>query len=310
MKVYNFISKLDNDKRSVTIGTFDGIHKGHSILINKTVEIAKKNNVKSTVITFNQLSIDNLLKKNYSFLISPDEKMNILDKMSVEEVFNLNFNKKIMSTKCNDFLLRLKKKINLQFLILGFDARLGSDQKNVNEIKKFCELNSIELIIIPELSIDNEKVSSTKIRNMIRCGIVGDELIKNLGRPYKITGKIVYGDNLGKKTFGFPTANIESDIKYVYPKKGVYYCKIRLNDIETYDCAVNIGNKPTITNKKKSFSIEANIFNFNKNIYGECVELTFISFIREEKKFKSYEDLKQQINEDVKKIRKYINKNI
>lgn len=308
MKVYNEIIKFDDNRRAITIGAFDGIHNGHKLLINKTIYIARKYKIKSTVITFNQESVDNLLKNSSTFLISSKQKLKILEQMGIDEVFNLKFDKSIMNTSSDDFLALLKMNLNINYLVLGFDAKIGSDQRNVYQIDEYCKDNKIKLYITPEFSIKNEKVSSTKIKNLIKQGIIGEELIKNLGREYGIRGKIIHGDNIGKKTFGFPTANIEPDFPYVLPKNGVYYCKIKINRSAFYDAAVNIGNKPTIKNKKSNFTVEAFIYGFDNNIYNENIELIFKKFIREEKKFNSYNELKKQIELDVKKIRNYIDK--
>lgn len=303
MLIYNNFDNIDNKFRAVTIGNFDGIHNGHKQLIEKTKKIAQENKIISSLITFDINSFDKLIKKDVEHIITEKDKIELVKEYNIDEFFKLKFNQNFMSTSCEDFIKILKVTINLKHLILGFDAKLGNDQQGVDYIKQVCENNDVTFHIIPEYSINNEKVSSTVIREMIREGVVDDRLYEYLGRDYKISGKVVHGKNIGQSIFEIPTANIEMDFNYCVPKYGVYYCKFEIDD-EIYDSAVSVGTNPTIRNKEEKLSIEAFIFNFKDNLYGKNVNLYFKEFIRDEIKFNSYEELKFQMKKDIEEIEK------
>ncbi|MBP5426967.1 MAG: bifunctional riboflavin kinase/FAD synthetase [Clostridiales bacterium] len=268
---------------AVTLGNFDGLHLGHLKLINRLIDLANKINGKSLVYVIE--------KENMEKIMTREQKVCALDALGVDYVVFRKFSKEFKNIKAEDFLKELKDKFNVSAAVVGDDYRFGKDrQGNITSFKKFFEVDVVERV---------DDVSSTKIRDLIQQGDVfsANEL---LGWEFCIEGKVMEGLKNGRK-IGFKTANITKPVGMIIPKVGVYRTRTKYNDM-VYDSITNIGTNPTIGSINYK-SIETNIFDFDEDIYGKRIAVKFLERIRGERKFGSIEDLAQQINQDVKKIR-------
>jgi riboflavin kinase/FMN adenylyltransferase len=294
MIIKNSIEEVSNIPKVVTIGNFDGIHKGHQSLINKTCEIASENHLESLVFTFDQLPEEIFNKNNFKRLYSNSLKSEHIRSFGIDTLLSIDFNsmRDLSATYfCEEILL---KRLNVKYLVIGDNFKFGKGRegtiKMLREYEQFNDFN----VIIPKLEkYKNENISSTRIRELINDGKFGD--VENcLGRKYMIEGMVSHGEKLGRK-LGYPTANISLD--YDYPLDGIYLSKVFLND-QRYFALSSVGNKPTYNGKIKL--LEVFIFDFDKDIYGKKIKVSFLEFIRKQIKFSNEDALIKQMNEDHK----------
>jgi riboflavin kinase/FMN adenylyltransferase len=308
MKIYKSIDEYNESKSSVvTIGTFDGIHKGHQKIFNKVINASKQNNLSSVVLTFFPHPRIILNKYNDIKMIDTlDEKIEHLEKIGIDNLIIHPFDKKFSLLSADQFIKEyLLKKLQLKHIIIGYDHRFGKGREaSVSDLKEYSIDFNFIVDEIDAQEIEKIAISSTKIRNSINQGDL-ETTKKYLGRFFSLTGKVVKGDGLGKQ-IDYPTANllIEEDYKII-PKDGVYYIRTTI-DNKLYNGMMNIGHRPTIGNKAKS--IEVNLFNFDMDIYDKVISVDVVVKIRDEKKFSSINALKAQLAKDEEHCLKLINK--
>ena len=308
MKIYKSIYEYNESKSSVvTIGTFDGIHKGHQKIFNKVINASKQNNLSSVVLTFFPHPRIILNKYNDIKMIDTlDEKIEHLEKIGIDNLIIHPFDKKFSLLSADQFIKEyLIEKLKLKHIIIGYDHRFGKGREaSVSDLKEYSSEFNFIVDEIDAQEIEKIAISSTKIRDSINQGDL-ETTKKYLGRFFSLTGKVVKGDGLGKQ-IDYPTANIliEEDYKII-PKDGVYYIRTTI-DNKLYNGMMNIGHRPTIGNKEKS--IEVNLFKFDRDIYYKIISIDVIVKIREEKKFSSINALKAQLAKDEEHCLKLINK--
>ena len=300
MKVYNDIVKLNINNPSVTIGVFDGLHLGHLKLIENTINEAKNINGYSIIITFYphpRLIIDNIADQ-IKILTTLEEKQILLEKYGVDYLIIIPFTKKFARLSSKKFIKKyLIEKINAHSVIIGYNHHFGKDREgDHNTFLELAEKYKIKVNKIDALTIDGIKISSTIIRKEIIEGNI-EKANKYLGYEYFLIGKITYGNKIGSK-IGFPTANIlyEDNFKLI-PKQGVYAVFI-IHQQTLYKGMMNIGYRPTFYNNSKNLILEVHIFDFEKDIYNSKIFVIFVARLRDEKKFNSTEELKEQLNSD------------
>ena len=296
MKIYDNFGKDDSitsDVEVTCIGAFDGVHKGHVELINKTKEINKN----FQIVTFDEipkLYFDKSLKP----LLDNKNKNNIFNDLKPTNLIYLKFDE-INQLSSDEFLKYLDINLRTKKIVVGKDFKFGKNRSgDVDNIISYFGKDNV--ILLSDYIIDNEKVSSTKIRNFLDTGNI-QKANNFLGREYELSGLVVKGKKLGSK-IGFPTANLQLNNDLYLPKFGVYEISCKVNG-NLFKGILNIGITPTVLNSKK-VKIEAHLFNFNENIYDKNIVIQLKKFIREEIKFNSIDDLIKQINIDISSIKK------
>lgn len=296
MKIYDNFGKDDSitsDVEVTCIGAFDGVHKGHIELINKTKEINKN----FQIVTFDEipkLYFDKSLKP----LLDNKNKNNIFNDLKPTNLIYLKFDE-INQLSSDEFLKYLDINLRTKKIVVGKDFKFGKNRSgDVDNIISYFGKDNV--ILLSDYIIDNEKVSSTKIRNFLDTGNI-QKANNFLGREYELSGLVVKGKKLGSK-IGFPTANLQLNNDLYLPKFGVYEISCKVNG-NLFKGILNIGITPTVLNSKK-VKIEAHLFNFNENIYDKNIVIQLKKFIREEIKFNSIDDLIKQINIDISSIKK------
>ena len=306
MEVFENILEYKPSRESiVTIGTFDGVHIGHRKIITDMVVKGKKENLLTILLTFFPHPRMVLQKdSNIKMIDTINEKKNIFKKLGVEVLIIQPFTKDFSRMSAIKFTRDiLVNSLKVSKLMIGYDHRFGRNREaTVQTLKGFGLDYNFKVDEIPAQDIESISVSSTKVRNAIRSGDF--KLVnKFLGRPFNLSGKIIKGDELGRK-IGYPTANLKILEKYkLKPQNGVYLIRTKLKK-QTYFGMMNIGIRPTISAKNNQ--IETHLFNFNGNLYDHEMTLEILEKIREEKKFESIEKLKIQLDIDKRHCQKLI----
>jgi len=310
LKIIQTISNFNSlEKTVVTIGTFDGIHIGHQKILKDLIETAKKENKKSVLLTFFPHPRMVLQKEvTIQLLNTIEEKSSLLEKMGLDYLIIHPFSKEFSRLTALDFVRDiLVNQLNTSRLIIGYDHHFGKNREgNIHQLKEYSSLYDFNVEEIPAQDIDNVSVSSTKIRNALQEGSL--KTANNyLGYNYMLNGTVVNGKSLGGK-IGFPTANLEVNETYkLIPKTGVYIIKTVIDSVLFYGM-MNIGFRPTVSGKDQT--IEAHLFNFNKDLYGKNLRLELLYFLREEKKFDSIDDLIVQLKLDKENSIAYLKNNL
>lgn len=300
MKVFDITDineiEMDDIKRVVALGFFDGLHKGHREIINRVITESKDRKIVSSLITFDISPKEFFSKKKVKLLTPRNQKIAILENLGLDEVYILKFNEQLSEITREEFVDNVLKKINTTSVYCGEDYLFGNSGKGTPDfIKKYTD-GKIKVNVVETIkSEDERKVSSSDLRSLIKLGEVS-EYRKKSGVCYSITGQVVKGKQLGR-TISFPTANLKLEEEYVLPEQlGVYITKVRIQE-KYYKGITNIGKNPTVSDEKK-LNIETHILDFNREIYGEKIEIEFYDFIRVEKKFAGLSELKEQLKKD------------
>ena len=277
-------------KTVVLIGVFDGLHRGHRYLIRKAVSVSRALNKKSVCVTFHPHP------KKQPCLISLTHRLRLIEALGVDYCLVIKFNRKFSLVTAEDFVKDiLVKFFHPEFIFIGENFRFGYQARGTVEVlKALSETFGFKVRAIKELSVRDKKISSRIIRHLIKAGEL-KEAQKLLGRRVSVLGTVISGAKRGRG-LGYPTANINPHHE-VLPASGVYAVKIFYREKE-YRGICNIGTRPTFDNPEDNQTIEAHLFNFKKDIYGQDLEIQFIRKIRDEKKFPGYSSLVEQIKKD------------
>lgn len=294
----NFKSK----NTAITLGKFDGLHLGHQLLINK-VRTFKDSGYNALMFTFNMNPMNLSSEKNIKLIFTEEEKLRFANQLGMDYFISYPFTDIIKNMSAEDFIREiLLKQLDAKVIVVGSDYRFGYKRiGDVNLLKELGEKLGYELVIFDKLKIDNTIVSSTKIRQVLAGGDI-EKVNKFLGRPYSIYGKVEHGNRIGR-TIGTPTINIRPNENKAMPIRGVYVSKTNIDNVE-YQSVTSIGYKPTVTDDKTLW-VETFIFNYDNDLYDRFVEVKLYKLLREEKKFSSIEDLKEQMNIDINTSKEY-----
>lgn len=282
---------------AIALGYFDGVHLGHRRVIQKAIDIAKANGWQSTVLTFDPHPREVLGQSGYNHYLTPlPDKLEQFEKMGVDTTYVMQFDISFAAVYPEDFIDECLLPLSCRHVVVGFDYTFGHRGMGTAQTLQEMSQGRYGVDIVGPVNRLGEKVSSTVIREYLHHGDV-EQARHLLGRPYKVRGTVVHGDKRGR-TIGFPTANVAALRPYLIGKNGVYGVRFTV-DQETHFGVMNVGIKPTFELEKKEKSLEVHIFDFSKEIYGKEVEIEFLFFIREEKKFAGVDALIAQIQQDV-----------
>lgn len=299
MNVFYSIDEILKDKKTVlTVGTFDGVHLGHRKIINEMIYQSVENNCRNLLITFDPHPQIVLSKNNsIKILTTLEQKLEYLNYLTVQNVLVINFTKEFSQIDFKTFVEEyLVNRIGVHTVVVGSDHHFGKNREgNPEVLKELGKIFDFAVVKVDPLIFDGHKISSTRIRKTLAEGNI--DLANNmLGKKYEIRGKVVKGNQRGA-SIGFPTANIVMDNKdKLIPARGVYFVEVDVAD-KNYYGMMNIGFRPTFNNSTELI-MEVHIFYFNGNIYNQPIKVRFLDKLREEKKFNSVDELKQQLQLD------------
>lgn len=284
----------------VAIGFFDGIHLGHQKILSKVAKIASNNNLDSIVVTFSDVLLK-MFKMKYT-ITTYSQKIKEIRKYGINYNLTINKQNKLYNLSAKEFLDFLVDKLNCKYLVCGKDLCFGNDRLgNIDFIKKYSNINVIE---VDDVIIDNIKISSSYIRNLLLNGDI-EKANKYLSIPFNLKGIVIKGKQIGR-TINYKTANLKVPMNSYCLKHGVYYGKVFIKN-DVYFAMINIGNNPTIDNSL-NLKIEANILNIDKDLYNQNITIQLLKYHREEIKFASIEKLKEQLDIDFNQLVEFANK--
>ena len=289
----------------LTIGVFDGVHLGHKYLLSELVEQARLKDLISGVVTFKQHP-QRLLKPQSSlpFLTNLPQKIKLLKDEGVEAIITLSFTLELAQTGTHQFVSLLQKCLRMRGLVLGPDFALGRNKEgNVAVLRALGQSMNFSLTVVPEITINGEVVSSTAIRNTLSRGNMR-KVHDMLGRYFSLEGRVISGTGRGVE-LGFPTANLDIDPERALPADGIYATWTYIEK-QCYQSVTNIGKRPTFGENEQT--VEVYILNFQGNLYRHELKIDIIKRLRREQRFDTIEELKKQIEEDIKQARAILNR--
>lgn len=281
---------------AVTLGKFDGIHRGHRKLINKILE--RKNE-------FGEMAVVLAFVSERQTILTSSERRSLLEDMGVDILLECPLNEKFRHIKAEDFIRHIiKGNLQASCVVVGEDFRFGFERRGTPELlKRLGDKYEYDTEIISKEMYGGRKVSSTYIREELKKGNM-KKITELLGKPFWAEGTVIHGNGLGHRDF-FPTANIIPSVQKLMPPNGVYVTMTHIDGCD-YKGITNIGYKPTVGGD--FLGIETNLFDCDKDLYDKYSTVDFYKFIRPEKKFRSFEALKNQIKNDIETGKKYFEK--
>ena len=290
------------ESTAVTIGKFDGIHKGHQLLLQEVFK-QQKQGLLGMIFTFDVAPNSILFQQQHQVLTTREEKVMLFQQEQMDVLVEYPFTEEIRKMKPEEFLRMLQKKFSMKVLIVGHDFCFGYERTgNRDTLKELAKNMGFEAIILKKKQYKGQNLGSTAIKEAIQNGRM-KQAEEMLGRPYFVTGEIVHGRQLGR-TLGIPTINQIPPKEKLLPPFGVYAARVFLEG-KTYYGIANIGKKPTIEGENP-VGVETHIFDFFQDVYGKNVRVELLKFLREEQKFHSVEQLKKRMEQDIVMVRKML----
>ncbi len=301
--VYN-LNELIGPLRNpvLTIGNFDGVHKGHLALFDKVMERARAINGQSVVMTFDPHPMKVMNPGNGPLLITPiEQRLELISNAGIDVIICLAFTLEFASMSAEDFVQDiLADRLGVREIVVGYDYTFGHKrQGDVTLLREMGDKLGFRVHLTDPIHLDDAVVSSTSIRKLVQQGNLADAK-KFLGRDYQICGTVVKGKDRGGKLLGFPTANLKP-VDELIPKRGVYAVTVRVDD-KIYCGVANIGYNPTFGDG--ALSVETHVLDFSENIVGKTIKVKFIQRLRNEKTFSDVKELSDRITQDIEQARK------
>jgi riboflavin kinase / FMN adenylyltransferase len=304
MQHYRSLTQVSLHNSWLTVGIFDGVHRGHQQIIKRLTAGAHEQGVPAVVLTFEPHPAKLFGRGEIRLLTLPDERAELLGSFGVDVIITHPFDQSVANTTAFDFMQQIKNQLGLSHMILGYDSTLGKNREgDKNRLTEIGRELGYTVEVVSALSDESGVISSTEIRKLIETGNVTDAA-RLMGHPYSLHGPVIHGDARGR-TINVPTANIGYSHDKMIPANGIYACWAYLNG-RRYQAAVNIGVNPTFTPDKQIPNVEAHLLDFKQEIYGESVRLEFIARLRNELKFDTVDTLLEQIWRDIAQTREIL----
>ncbi len=289
----------------LTIGTFDGVHRGHQEIVRNLVAGAHAVGSPAVVLTFHPHPAIVLGKRNGPmYLTTPEERAALLGELGVDVVITHPFNQQVAGMTAEEFMKMVCDRLGLEHLWVGYDFALGHGREgNVPALRRLGEKMGFEVNVLSPVEIDGQVISSSQIRALIAGGEV-EQAARFLGRPYRVGGLVEPGDGRGR-TIGIPTANLAIWDGLVLPKVGVYACRAQVDAsaVQTWGAVSNIGLRPTFDQAALTPRVEAHLLDFQGDLYGKQVSLDILARLRDEQRFPNVQALVDQIHADIERAK-------
>ncbi len=299
---YYSLERLSLHNTWLTIGIFDGVHRGHQEILRQLVDGAHTAGEPAVVLTFNPHPAVVLGgRSDFKYLATLEERAELLGSFGVDAVITQTFDRALADQTASVFMQRLSQTLDLRHLVIGYDTALGRGREaDATRLAEIGQELGYSVQVVPALTDSNGIISSTRIRRAILTGDVAAAAF-DLGRPFSITGPVVHGDGRGH-TINIPTANIQIPAEKIMPAFGIYACRAWVHG-QTYPAATSLGVRPTFYGNAPAPTIEAHLLDFHEDLYGQAVKLEFVEYLRPEEKYDSVEALVEQIQKDIAQTR-------
>jgi len=305
MQHYRSLTQAVLPNSWLTVGVFDGVHRGHQQIIKRLTAGAHEQGVPAVVLTFDPHPAKLFGRSEIRLLTLTDERAELLGSLGVDVVITHPFDQNVANTTALGFMQQLKDQVGITHVVLGYDSTLGRNREgNAIRLTEIGREIGYTVEVVSALSDESGVISSTEIRKLIETGNVADAA-RLMGHPYSLHGPVIHGDARGR-TINVPTANIGYSHDKMIPANGIYACWAYLNG-RKYQAAVNIGINPTFTPDKQIPNVEAHLLDFRQEIYGEDVRLDFMARLRNELRFNSVDTLLEQIWKDIEDTKHILN---
>lgn len=294
MKIFTEFNKQEN--LSLILGFFDGIHQGHRIVISTGVNYAKDNGLKSALITFNNAPAVFFNKKEPKYILTKSEKINMIENLGVDYLYLLDFNEDFAKINAFDYLKMLIDNFAPKAITTGYNHYFGYNKSGNSDFLELMQKEyNYKYLQIEPVKVKNGIVSSSKIKEALSNGDIQTANYM-LGYRFYVENEVIKGEQIAR-TLGFNTANLLFPEDVIEIPNGVYAVEVNIDD-KNYIGIANYGSKPTVTDSDKKI-LEVHIINFDQDIYGKNIKVSFLDKIRDEKKFQSLTSLKEQIKKDI-----------
>jgi len=289
----------------VTIGAFDGVHRGHQALIRPLVEAAHQAGREVVVLTFFPHPVVVLRGIQGSFYLnSPEERAELLGELGVDYVITLNFTRQVAALSAREFIELASEQLGLERLWVGYDFALGRNrQGDIPTLKQLGQEFGFQVEVISKVDLNGEIVSSSRIRSLLGQGDIS-QAARLLGHWYGITGRVIHGDGRGK-SLGIPTANLDYSPERILPAFGIYATWTWVDGVR-HASVTNVGIRPTFKNINNNIQIEAYLMDFDRDIYETTIRLEFVEYLRQEERFENIQALVDQMHADIQKAQEVL----
>jgi riboflavin kinase/FMN adenylyltransferase len=298
MQQYWSLDDVQIQNAWLTIGSFDGVHRGHQEIVHNLAAGAHSVGAPAVVLTFHPHPALVLGKrKDALYLTTPEQRAELLGELGVDLVIIQPFNLSVAGLRAEEFLTLINTHLHIKELWVGYDFAMGKGREgNVEKLRQLSDTIGYHLDVVPPFVVDGEIVSSSRIRSLLADGDVS-EAARLLGRPYQLSGEVVTGDGRGR-TIGVPTANLAIWPEQQLPKAGVYVCRAQV-DGHWLGALTNVGPRPTFEPEDAASRVEAHLLDFHADLYGQRISLEFLEWLRPEEKFHSVQALVDQMHLDI-----------
>ena len=306
MRVHEELPDAPPDKNTVlTIGVFDGVHRGHQHLLKQVVDVASRGGMLSGVLTFVNHPRSVLVPDTcISYITSVEDRLSLLKDAGVDMVIPLHFDMELSRLRAHEFTGLLQERLKMSGLVMGYNFAMGFKREGTPEtLASIGSDQGFSVTVVDAVSVEGGRVSSTVIRDSVSAGdVAGASSL--LGRPFSLCGKVVAGEGRGRSVLGFPTANIDLPEDRLVPGNGIYAAWASVEN-RKYMAATNVGIKPTFGENERN--IESFLLDFDGDLYGKEITLEFVERLRDELRFDSAEALIAQMHVDVEQARETLN---
>ncbi|NLA95466.1 MAG: riboflavin biosynthesis protein RibF [Clostridiaceae bacterium] len=304
IRIFRGLEGIKKERRGIALGVFDGVHRGHQALIHALIEACEKDGLIPAALTFSYETGFGFDRKpvGHTLIMSEEDRLKALGEAGVREIFLVPLTDDFLHLSPSGFLrLIVENRLGGQLLAIGQDGHFGWHGKgDARFLKTYSSTHPLRSLVVGDVMWEGDKVSSTRIRGLLAKGEM-EQVSALMTRPFRLSGTVISGRRIGS-SIGFPTANIRYPATAALIRRGVYVTRVRYGGAD-FPAVTSVGVAPSVHGGQRELLIESYLYDFDQDLYGREVEVTFLSFVRDERRFDSLEELKAQMTRDIEGVR-------